>query len=260
VTHDAPSLQTLQVREMNRLGDPTGMKMRQKLLPWFAKEGRRFFWRSRELSPFHILMLEVLLVRTRAQTVECVAGILMQRCPDPQSLAAIRFSTLESILEPLGLSRKRAKALIALGESLLACHEGRVPRRADKLLALPFVGNYVCSAVRCFAFGARVAVVDANVRRVVCRVVGREGWLLTGGPVPEEVCALAHSWVPRRDPRRHAWALIDLGATLCISQPRCRDCPLQQLCTHARGERARMRTGDRSHRDETRSPMPTTPK
>jgi len=224
---------------MKRLGDPTGMKVRQRMLPWFAKEGRRFFWRNRELSPFHFLMLEVLLVRTRAQTVEGVADFLMQRCPDPQSLAAIRSSTLESILEPLGLSRKRARALLALGESLVACDGGRVPRRADKLLALPYVGNYVCSAVRCFAFGARVAVVDANVRRVVCRVVGREDWLSIGGPVPEEVYAIAQSWVPRRGPRRHAWALIDLGATICVSRPRCRDCPLQPVCAHARGEGAR---------------------
>lgn len=103
---------------------PAGAAVRRRLLRWFSKTGRRFFWRDQDLSPFHFLMLEVLLVRTRAESVEGIAKVLFERCPDPMSLVALGISTLEPILRPLGLSRKRAKALYCLGSSLVVDHDG----------------------------------------------------------------------------------------------------------------------------------------
>ena len=49
-------------------------------------------------------------------------------------------------------------------------HAGRIPHDEDALAALPGVGPYTRAAVRCFAFGAAVPVIDVNVTRVLSRV------------------------------------------------------------------------------------------
>ena len=48
-----------------------------------------------------------------------------------------------------------------------------VPSTLDELRALPGVGEYTAAAVAAFAFGARVAVLDTNVRRVLARLHGQ---------------------------------------------------------------------------------------
>ena len=50
----------------------------------------------------------------------------------------------------------------------------RCPSSREELLALPGVGDYTASAIASFAFGARHAVLDTNVRRVFARAVGGE--------------------------------------------------------------------------------------
>ena len=82
----------------------------------------------------------------------------------------------------------------------------------DDLTELPGVGRYTADAVARFAFGRPVLPVDTNVRRVVQR---------TGfGFGPDA-----------------AHALMDLGATVCLSRvPRCAACPLATGCP-SRGRR-----------------------
>src|ERR671919_3066612 len=54
-------------------------------------------------------------------------------------------------------------------------HGGRVPADPDELKRLPGVGPYTAAAIASLAYGATIAAVDTNVRRVVARArLGRE--------------------------------------------------------------------------------------
>lgn len=208
-------------------------RFRAALLRWGASNGRSFFWRSADASPFSILVAEILLAKTRSELVHDVAPKLVERFPTPAALSIARPRVLERMLYPLGLYRKRARQLIACSRALLEQHAGRVPSSRDVLLTLPAVGRYAANAVACVAFDQPCAVLDANVSRVYQRV------FMLAAPPPRlsaahELWHLAEKILPRRNARRFNWALLDLGGTVCLPRrPKCDICPASALCPSA---------------------------
>jgi A/G-specific adenine glycosylase len=124
----------------------------------------------------------------------------------------------------------RAVRLHALARMLVRGHRGAVPRDPEILAALPGIGPYTLAAVRCFAFGERVPVVDVNVRRVLSRVAVPQAG--TADLLPEaEVADLAGELLPARGAEEWNQALMDLGARVCTARaPRCDACPVADAC------------------------------
>jgi len=205
-------------------------RFRNRLLRWARESGRHFFWRKEGISPFAILITETLLSRTRAESVEPVAGQMLARFPNATTLARADPAMVEKVLYPLGLHHKRASYLIACAKALLEVHGGEVPRQMEQLLALPYVGRYGAAAVACFAFGERRAVIDANVSRVYQR-----GFSF---PIPpprlssaDTLWDFAERLVPQQGAKEFNWAVLDLGGTICTPRrPSCNRCPLKTLC------------------------------
>ena len=212
--------------------------VRRALLAWARTAGRRFFWRKREVSPFALLVTEILLSRTRAQSVEPVALRLLARFGQPTDLAMADIPEVERILRPLGLHRKRASRLVECARQLVSRFNGQVPSSPDELMTLPYVGRYAANAVACFGFGQRRAVIDANVSRVYQR-------LFSLPPPPARLSAADGLWefgrrlLPHRglSARAFNWAILDLGGTICTPRrPLCSLCPVAFTCdAHGKG-------------------------
>src|SRR5690606_36288748 len=80
-------------------------------------------------------------------------------------------------------------------------------------------------------FGQRFAILDGNVKRVLTRWHGIEGWPGTPG-IERALWELAESLLPTGRLPDYTQALMDLGATLCTrTNPSCAICPLQVDCT-----------------------------
>jgi A/G-specific adenine glycosylase len=209
----------------------TATAFRRRLLAWSRRHPRELFWRREPLSPFGVLLIEILLSRTRAEAVEPIARSLLASFPVPERLAGQRTPQVEGLLRPLGLHRKRARQLIDCAGRLAEDHEGRVPRDLQSLLALPGVGLYAASAVLCFAYGRRRAIVDANVARVYTRCFGF-GRTPRRLATARQLWSLAERMLPLRRVRAFNWALLDLGSRVCLPlTPRCGLCPLATSCT-----------------------------
>jgi A/G-specific adenine glycosylase len=109
------------------------------------------------------------------------------------------------------------------------------PQDEAGLRALPGIGAYTARALLAFAFDCATVPPprDVNLGRVAARaVLGVEA-----GAVPtrrlDEV--LAASPPPHVSPREHAFALFDLGATVCLARrPQCANCPLAGCASRAR--------------------------
>lgn len=201
---------------------------------WGKTHGRQFPWRARGLSTFELLVTEVLLARTRADAVVSVAHALFGRWPDAISLAHARQDELEQVLAPLGLFRKRARALLPLAQQLVERHAGHPPASLEALLTLPYVGRYAANAFLCFGLGQRRPVVDANVARVFQRYFGVAPW---PGKLEhaEDYWTLAARLLPLDDVQRYNWSLLDLGAIICKPRtPDCPQCPLRETCREGR--------------------------
>jgi len=169
----------------------------------------------------------------------------LARFPAWASLAAAELRDVLRVWSGLGYNG-RALRLWECARMVVARHAGRLPAGIDELRGLPGIGPYTAGALAVFAFGAREAAVDTNVRRVVSRaLIGSER--STGA----SVWKAARAAVPRRADEWHH-ALMDIGALFCRGNPACQICPMRHVCAWAKlapAQRARRRALKRGASD-----------
>src|SRR5204863_6442041 len=109
-------------------------------------------------------------------------------------------------------------------------HGGTFPHENDAITALPGIGRSTASAIAAFAFGARGAILDGNVKRVLARHAGISG-VASDPAVERSLWARAEALLPAHDIETYTQALMDLGATVCLrTRPRCDVCPIAADC------------------------------
>ena len=195
---------------------------------WYDDAARDLPWRRVGVSPWAVLVSEVMLQQTPVSRVLPAWEAWLHRWPAPAALAADPPGEAVRAWGRLGYPR-RALRLHAAAGAIVTNHGGEVPATAEALRALPGVGDYTAAAVAAFAFGARVAVLDTNVRRVYARHFDG-AFDATGSPTNAER-ATALQRVPDAEAASYSVAVMELGALVCTARaPRCGDCPLAASC------------------------------
>jgi A/G-specific adenine glycosylase len=201
----------------------------RRVREWYAGNARDLPWRAPGVTPWGVLVSEVMLQQTPAARVIPSWQNWLARWPTPAALAA--DSAGEAVREwgRLGYPR-RALRLHEAAVAMVARHGGGVPSSYPALLDLPGVGAYTAAAVATFGFGERHAVLDTNVRRVYARYFDGRADIATGAPTRgEQVAALAR--VPAGEPAQYGVAVMELGALVCTARaPRCDNCPVRTDC------------------------------
>jgi A/G-specific adenine glycosylase len=159
-----------------------------------------------------------------------------ERCleafPDVRSLARAPLRRVLREWQGLGYYR-RAENLHRAAQAIVKEHGGCVPREEDVLRRLPGFGPYTTAAVLSLAFGKPVPLVDANVRRVVMRLLGIEGQ--AAPKLDATLLAFLRKVLPVARPGDFNQALMELGALVCRSRnPQCLVCPVRSSCRAAR--------------------------
>ncbi|MFX1521764.1 MAG: hypothetical protein ACFFCD_17805 [Promethearchaeota archaeon] len=205
-------------------------EFQKRLILWFKKEGRKFYWRTQTLGPWQWLVLELLLKRTRAETVEKFFPSFIEKYHRPEIVVQTSDLELEKDLRFLGLQRQRRVALKRIAEKITSAYKGKVPVDYDSLLSLPHIGRYIANAILCFSQSQRRPIVDINVGRVLTRFHGlempkdaREKW----------IWELAEKMLPNRNWEEFNYALLDLGATVCRNKPKCNICYVNYSCKYS---------------------------
>jgi A/G-specific adenine glycosylase len=196
---------------------------------WYDEHARDLPWRRPGVTPWGVLVSEIMLQQTPAARVEPLWEQWLRRWPTPDALAADSPGEAVRAWGRLGYPR-RALRLHASAAAIVERHRGGVPSSYDELLALPGIGSYTAAAVASFGFGQRHAVLDTNVRRVLARAIRGEADANSASPtIPERRAALA--LVPLDDPAHHSVAIMELGALICTARaPRCDECPVAASC------------------------------
>lgn len=196
--------------------------LRSLAVRWYRRHGRDLPWR-RARDPYAILVSEAMLQQTQVDRVVPKYLAFLRRFPTVQSLAAARLADVLEAWSGLGYNG-RARRLWECARLVTRRDGGRLPSNVDELRALPGIGPYTAAAIAAFAFEAREAPVDTNVRRVLARAVAGRNAISQA-----RAQSLARSCAPRN---ASAWTqgLMDVGARWCRTTPECNACPLRRVC------------------------------
>jgi A/G-specific adenine glycosylase len=200
------------------------------VLDWYAGHARDLPWRRPGTPPWGVLVSEIMLQQTPVARVLPAYLDWLQRWPTPAALAADPPGEAVRAWGRLGYPR-RALRLHEAARAIVDEHAGEVPTSYDDLLALPGVGSYTAAAVASFAFGARHAVLDTNVRRVLARAMS--GRALPAPALTAGERRLAEDLLPEAPHVAAVWAVavMERGAPVCTARsPRCADGPLATTC------------------------------
>jgi len=206
-------------------------KFRESLLNWWKENGRSFPWRDTR-NPYHILISEILLHRTRADQVVPVYKEFIRAFPTVRDLASARSEDVMRILRPLGLFW-RSKLIVRMANIIVTKFHGKIPYTKEDLESLPGVNHYIASAVRCFAWGKAEPLLDTNTVRILGRIFGLK--VTDSSRRSKRFRQLYQDLIDMKHPREFNYAMIDLGALICTPKnPRCAACPVNQQCSHGR--------------------------
>ena len=207
-----------------------------RLIEWQQHHGRRDLPWQGTRDAYRIWISEIMLQQTQVATVIPYYRRFLDRFPDVGSLAAAPAEEVMAAWAGLGYYA-RARNLHRCAQRILTEHEGKFPQEAGVIAKLPGIGRSTAAAIAAFAYGARAAILDGNVKRVLCRCFGIDGF--PGGKgVEKSLWDLAESLLPLSGIETYTQALMDLGATLCTrSRPACPACPLRAQCVARREDR-----------------------
>lgn len=208
---------------------PAPPTLSERLLAWYRDHGRKDLPWQHPVAPYPVWISEIMLQQTQVQAVIPYFEKFMARFPDVRALAQAPVDEVLHIWSGLGYYA-RARNLHRAANVVVSEHAGELPRSPEALMALPGIGRSTAAAILALSYGDRHAILDGNVKRVLCRYHAIEGWPGTGG-VARRLWAIAEAHTPHADLAAYTQALMDLGATVCTrGQPRCDDCPLNDDC------------------------------
>ena len=201
-----------------------------RILLWFEKEGRKFPWRKKGLTSYQKVIAEVLLQRTKAETVAKFYKTFLTKYPNWGSLNNTRTKTLEKVLTPIGLYRQRSLLLKKLAKEMVKLN-GKLPKGKEEIEKLPFAGQYITNAILQYIFHKPAPLLDVNMARVLERFFGpRELADIRYDPYLQE---LAWKVVNHKDSKKINWGILDFAAGICtIKDPKCFSCINKDKCSY----------------------------
>jgi A/G-specific adenine glycosylase len=203
-------------------------EFRKLLLEWFRKFQRDLPWR-RNKDPYRIWLSEIMLQQTRVAAVIPYYERFLERFPDIGTLAEAPEQEVLQLWAGLGYY-SRARNLQHATQQIVATHGGEFPQTVDAALALPGIGSYTAAAILSIAFGAKHAVLDGNVARVIARLEAVRGDL-RGARRWQDLQRSADQLLDPESPSDWNQAMMELGAMICTPRaPQCWLCPVAKFC------------------------------
>lgn len=219
-----------------------------QVLAWHALHGRHDLPWQLPRSPYRVWVSEIMLQQTQVSTVVTYFERFVDDLPNLAALAAAPLDQVMALWSGLGYY-SRARNLHRAAQVCMQQHAGELPRSFEQLSALPGIGRSTAGAILAQAHGDRIAILDANVRRVLVRHALIEGEV-TSAAVQKRLWSLAQSRLPDNRLADYTQALMDLGATVCTWRtPRCDACPVTADC----GARIEGRTHELPQKRRVRS-------
>lgn len=199
------------------------------ILKWFDSHGRKDLPWQHNKTPYSVWVSEIMLQQTQVATVIPYYQRFMESFPTIQRLAEAPIDDVLHHWTGLGYYA-RARNLHKAAVVMLEQHKSEFPTDIEQVIALPGIGRSTAGAVLSLSLEQPHAILDGNVKRVLARYYGIEGW--PGNKAVENALweEAIHN-TPQKRVADYNQAMMDMGATLCTrSKPKCNECPIANNC------------------------------
>ena len=205
----------------------------ERVVRWQRKEGRRGLPWQESRDPYRVWLSEVMLQQTQVAAVLGYYQRFLDRFPTVADLAAAPLDDVLALWSGLGYYA-RARNLHRAAQAVMEHFGGQFPCDPLLLAELPGVGRSTANAIAAFSFGARAAILDGNVKRVLARHLALDEEL-AGKAVENRLWSEVEARVPpsatHDDMVAYTQGMMDLGNLVCTrSRPRCDACPVAADC------------------------------
>lgn len=198
-----------------------------RLLEWYRAHRTLYPWRLTS-DPYLIWLSEILLQQTRIPVVLQYFEKIVNRYPTFEDLVRADPSEFISHWSGIGYYR-RAENMLQCARYLADHFSGQFPKSPALLEKLPGIGKYTAGAISNICFGKLTPALDGNITRVLAR--------LTNNKHPRDSEAfrrnLENAYVhfgKQASPGDYFQSLMELGEKICLPQPNCSLCPVQNFC------------------------------
>jgi A/G-specific adenine glycosylase len=200
-----------------------------RLLVWFSQHGRHDLPWQINRTPYRVWVSEIMLQQTQVVTVIPYFNQFIASFPDVVTLANAEQDEVLHHWTGLGYYA-RARNMHKAASRIVNELKGALPETIEELISLPGIGRSTAGAILSLACEQRHPILDGNVKRVLSRYHGVEGW-----PGKKEVESRLWFYAEQHTPSElvadYTQAIMDLGATLCTRRnPDCAHCPLNNDC------------------------------
>lgn len=209
--------------------DFTSQDFSKRVLAWYHQHGRKHLPWQQNHDPYRIWVSEIMLQQTQVTTVIPYFQRFTDSFPTVEALANADEDAVLEHWAGLGYYA-RARNLQRAAKQVMTEFNGEFPSNIDELMRLSGVGRSTAGAILSLSLNQRHAILDGNVKRVLCRY-----FTISGHPsmakVEKQLWQIAEKLTPTQENREYTQAMMDLGAMICArSSPQCQDCPIHVDC------------------------------
>lgn len=178
-------------------------------------------------NAFELLIATILAAQCTDSRVNMVTRTFFKQYPTADSIAKENPDVIADRIRSTGFYRNKAKSLIACCQRLVQDYGGQVPDSVEKLSSLPGVGRKTANIVLGNALGVQAIAVDTHLKRTALRLGLSSA--RNSDHVEQELMDIV-------DPGQ--WTLFTKlmilhGRYICQARrPRCRECPLYDICPY----------------------------
>ncbi len=204
-----PSETKPSTKKSSRKKSDTYETFAREVLEWYQVHGRHTLPWRKSITPYKILVSEIMLQQTQVVRVLPKYELWMKKYPTLISLSQASLQEILVLWQGLGYQR-RARALLTIAKT-----QTKLPKSYQELLALPGIGEYTASAMMAFAYNTFEHMLETNIRTALVERFHNKKSAITDEVLKKDLKILIElPEVKKCGAREWYCALMDYGAYL----------------------------------------------
>ncbi|MFH0898120.1 MAG: A/G-specific adenine glycosylase [bacterium] len=181
----------------------------QEIIYQYYHDHKRFFSWRQDVTPYRVVISEVMLQQTQADRVAKKFDAFVQQFPTFQYLAYASFDHVLRYWKGLGYNR-RALNIQKIAHRVIQDFKGRLPDDVGILATFPGIGKATAASICAFAFDRPTIFIETNIRTVFIYFFFEQAACI----YDKDILPLVEKTLDKQQPRKWYYALMDYGVML----------------------------------------------